>query len=171
MHFEAGGVSRIRASQTFDDQARERFVPHVIEPAAGADRTALAFLCEAYHEDEQPDEKGEMQKRVLLKLHPRLAPVKAAIFPLIKKDGMPERALEIYRDLKSAGVASYFDQQGAIGRRYRRQDEIGTPYCITIDGETATHDSVTIRDRDSLTQERIGVKEIVSYVQERLRKS
>ncbi|MGE3313704.1 MAG: glycine--tRNA ligase [Planctomycetaceae bacterium] len=155
----------------FDDQTRERFVPHVIEPAAGADRTALAFLCEAYNEDEQPDEKGEMQKRVLLKLHPRLAPLKAAVFPLIKKDGMPEKALEIYRELKTAGIASYYDQQGAIGRRYRRQDEIGTPYCITIDGETATNDSVTIRDRDSLTQERIGVKEIVPFVQEKLRKS
>lgn len=152
----------------FDDQSRERFVPHVIEPAAGADRAALAFLCEAYNEDEQPDEKGEMQKRVVMKLHPRLAPVKVAVFPLIKKDGMPEKALEIYRELKEAGVASYFDQQAAIGRRYRRQDEIGTPYCITVDGETATNESVTIRDRDTLTQERIAVKEIVSYVQERL---
>jgi len=154
----------------FDDQSRERFVPHVIEPAAGADRATLAFLCEAYTEDEQPDEKGEMQKRVLLRFHPRLAPIKAAVFPLIKKDGMPEKALEIYRSLKEAGIASYYDQQGAIGRRYRRQDEIGTPFCITIDGETASNGTVTIRDRDSLAQDRVPVKEIVATVQQRLKR-
>ena len=109
----------------------------MIEPAAGADRATLAFLCEAYHVDEAPDEKGKMQSRTVMRFHPRLAPIKAAVFPLIKKDGMPENAAEIYRELKRAGIAAYYDQQAAIGRRYRRQDEIGTPFCITVDGETS----------------------------------
>ncbi|MCH7988990.1 MAG: glycine--tRNA ligase [Planctomycetes bacterium] len=152
----------------FDDQTREKFVPHVIEPAAGADRATLAFLCEAYTEDEQPDDKGKMQKRTLMRFHPKIAPIKAAVFPLIKKEGMPEKAAEIYQTLKSAGIACYYDQQGAIGRRYRRQDEIGTPFCITIDGETATDDCVTVRDRDSLVQDRVSIKEIVENLQARL---
>ena len=152
----------------FDDQTREKFIPHVIEPAAGADRATLAFLCEAYTEDEQPDEKGKPQQRTLLRFHPRLAPIKAAVFPLIKKAGMPERATEIYRSLKRAGIAAYYDQQGAIGRRYRRQDEIGTPFCITIDGDTADDGCVTIRDRDSLAQDRIPVEEIVDNIRCRI---
>lgn len=153
----------------FNDQTRERFTPHVIEPAAGCDRATLAFLCEAYHEDEAPDDKGEMQTRVMLKLHPKLAPVKVAVFPLIKKDGMPEKAATIYRAFKEAGIAAAFDQQAAIGRRYRRMDEIGTPFCVTIDGETLTADTVTVRDRDTLRQERIAVKELVEHVRGRLR--
>jgi glycyl-tRNA synthetase len=152
----------------FDDQTREKFVPHVIEPAAGADRATLAFLCEAYFEDEQPDDKGKMQKRTLMRFHPKIAPIKAAVFPLIKKEGMPEKAAGIYQNLKSAGIACYYDQQGAIGRRYRRQDEIGTPFCITIDGETAADDCVTVRNRDSLTQDRVPIKEIVEHLQGRL---
>ena len=153
----------------FDDQSRERFVPHVIEPAAGCDRATLAFLCEAYYEDHQPDEKGVMQERVVLKLHPKLAPIKVAVFPLIKKDGLPEIAGEIYRAFKQAGIAVQYDQQGAIGRRYRRMDEIGTPFCITVDGETTTAGTVTIRDRDTLEQIRVPVKDLVSHVQERLK--
>jgi len=153
----------------FDDQSRERFAPHVIEPAAGADRATLAFLCEAYHEDEQPDDKGNMQSRVLMRFHPRLAPVKVAVFPLIKKEGMPETAGRLYQDLKAAGIASVYDQQGAIGRRYRRQDEIGTPFCITIDGDTATDGTVTIRDRDSLEQQRIPLDSVVDDIHGRLR--
>ena len=152
----------------FDDQAKERFLPHVIEPSAGADRATLAFICEAYHEDQQPDEKGKMQERVVMKFHPRLAPVKAAVFPLIKKEGMPEKAAEVFGALKAAGLSCQYDQQGAIGRRYRRQDEIGTPYCITIDGDTMTDDTVTIRDRDSLEQTRIAVKDVVAEVSGRL---
>ena len=155
--------------QYFDDQTRERFTPHVIEPSAGADRATLAFLCEAYTEDEAPDDKGEMQKRVLLKLHPRLAPVKAAIFPLIKKEGMPETALGIYREMKAAGLNVVYSQQGAIGRRYRQQDEIGTPWCITIDGDTATDGAVTIRDRDTLEQTRVPVSEVTNEILSRLR--
>ena len=153
----------------FDDQVRERFIPHVIEPAAGCDRATLAFLCEAFHEDQQPDEKGALQERLVLRLHPKLAPIKAAVFPLIKKDGMPEKATEIYRALKRAGIATAFDQQAAIGRRYRRMDEIGTPFCITVDGDTLTQETVTVRDRDSLQQERVAVKELVTYIQEKLR--
>ncbi|MBI1348103.1 glycine--tRNA ligase [bacterium] len=153
----------------FDDQARERFVPHVIEPAAGCDRATLAFLCEAFHEDQQPDDKGVMQERLVLKLHPKLAPIKVAIFPLIKKEGMPEKAAEIYRAFKKAGIAAAYDQQAAIGRRYRRMDEIGTPYCITVDGDTMTNDTVTLRDRDTLQQDRLPIKELVSFVQEKLR--
>ena len=101
-----------RTSRYFDDQSRERFVPHVIEPAAGADRGTLAFLCEAYHEDEQPDEKGELQKRVVMRFHPKLAPIKVAVFPLIKKEGMPEAALAIYRELKEAGIAMLLRSAG-----------------------------------------------------------
>jgi glycyl-tRNA synthetase len=139
----------------FDDQARERFVPHVIEPSAGADRATLAFLCEAYTEDTAPDENGKPADRVLLKLNPRLAPIKAAVLPLVKKDGMPEAAQKIYRALKKQ-FNVFYDDGGAVGRRYRRQDEVGTPYCITVDGETLQNGSVTIRDRDSLKQWRIN---------------
>ncbi len=153
----------------FDDQTRERFLPHVIEPAAGADRATLAFICEAYNEDEQPDDKGQMQTRTFMKFHPKLAPVKAAVFPLVRKEGMPERAIEIYRALKAAGIAAFYDQQGAIGRRYRRQDEAGTPWCITIDGDTLSDGTVTIRDRDSLAQDRLPFDDVVGEVQKRLR--
>lgn len=153
----------------FDDQTRERFVPHVIEPAAGADRATLAFICEAYTEDKQPDEKGELQERILMKFHPRLAPIKAAVLPLVKKDGMPEIGLNIYRELKSAGIPAYFDQQAAIGKRYRRQDEIGTPWCITIDGQTLQDQTVTIRDRDTLQQWRMPVAKVVDEIGGRLR--
>ncbi len=153
----------------FDDQTRERFVPHVIEPAAGADRATLAFLCEAYDEDEQPDEKGVMKKRIVMRFHPKLAPIKAAVFPLIKKEGMPEQALKIYRELKAADVNCVYDQQGAIGRRYRRQDEIGTPYCITVDGDTANDNCVTFRDRDTLAQDRIPANNVVDEVLRRIR--
>ncbi len=137
-----------------DDLTGERFVPHVIEPSAGADRATLAFLCQAYTEDQAPDENGKMQERVVLKLHPRLAPLKAAVFPLVKKDGMPEFAEKIYRELKRS-YNVFYDEKGAVGRRYRRQDEAGTPYCITVDGQTLQDGTVTIRDRDTLEQRRI----------------
>ena len=152
----------------FNDQTRERFVPHVIEPAAGADRATLAFLCEAFSEDEQPDDKGKMQKRKVMRFQPKIAPIKAAVFPLIKKEGMPDTAAGIYRELKAAGINSIYSQQGAIGRRYRQQDEIGTPFCITVDGETAVDECVTVRDRDSLAQDRVPMKEIVAEITRRL---
>ncbi|MDX1962684.1 MAG: glycine--tRNA ligase [Pirellulales bacterium] len=150
-----------------DDLTNERFIPHVIEPSAGADRGTLAFLCEAYHEDQAPDEKGEMQTRVVMKFHPRLAPIKAAVFPLVKKDGMPEIAQAIYRGLKKQMVA-FYDEKGAVGRRYRRQDEAGTPYCITVDGQTLTDNTVTIRDRDSLEQWRVKADDVVDEIRRRV---
>jgi glycyl-tRNA synthetase len=139
-----------------DDLTGERYLPHVIEPSAGADRATLAFLCEAYCEDEAPDENGQMQARVVLKLHPRLAPIKAAVFPLVKKDGLPEIAQRIYRELKP-DFAVFYDEKGAIGRRYRRQDEAGTPFCITVDGQTLQDQTVTFRHRDTLEQWRVKV--------------
>jgi glycyl-tRNA synthetase len=150
-----------------DPGAPYQYTPHVIEPSAGADRAALAFLCEAYAEDEAPDEKGKLQTRVVLRLHPRLAPVKAAVFPLVKKDGMPEVAQDIYRALK-AKYNVFYDEKGAVGRRYRRQDEAGTPYCITVDGQTLQDHTVTIRDRDSLEQDRCKLDDVVAEIENRV---
>jgi len=150
-----------------DDLTNDRFVPHVIEPSAGADRAALAFLCEAYHEDEAPDEDGVMRKRAVLRFHPRLAPIKAAVFPLVKKDGMPEIAKEVYSTLKRR-LSVFYDEKGAVGRRYRRQDEAGTPYCITVDGQTLVDRTVTLRDRDSLEQCRIRIDDCVSEIETRI---
>ena len=132
--------------ESLDDITRERYTPHVIEPSAGADRATLAFLCEAYHEDVVPDADGKPRERVYLKFHPRLAPIKAAVFPLVKKDGMPEIAQRIYRQLKPH-MTVFYDEKGAVGRRYARQDEAGTPFCITVDGQTLQDDTVTIRER------------------------
>jgi glycyl-tRNA synthetase len=150
-----------------DDVSNERFTPHVIEPSAGADRAALAFLCEAYHEDQAPDDKGDMQTRTVMRFHPRIAPVKAAVFPLVKKDGMPEAAKEIYTALKRRFVV-FYDEKGAVGRRYRRQDEAGTPYCITIDGQTLQDCTVTVRDRDTLEQRRVKSADVVEEVAKRI---
>jgi len=152
----------------FDDETTQRFIPYVIEPSGGVDRAALAFLCEAYCEDQAPDEKGVMQKRTVMKLHPRLAPVKAAVFPLVKKEGMPEIARRIYADCQAAGLACFYDEKGAVGRRYRRQDEAGTPFCVTVDGQTLVDQTVTVRDRDTLTQDRLAADQVVRYVTERI---
>ena len=152
----------------FDDESKERFLPYVIEPSGGVDRAALALLCEAYCEDEAPDEKGNPQPRTLMKLHPRIAPIKAAVFPLVKKDGMPAIARKIYEDLRGAGLSAFYDEKGAVGRRYRRQDEAGTPFCITVDGQTLQDRTVTVRDRDTLRQERIADDEVLPYVRERV---
>ena len=133
------------------EKAKFQFVPHVIEPSAGADRFTLAVLCEAYTEDQVPDAKGKLETRTVMKFHPRLAPIKAAVFPLVNKDGMDDRA-RLYRELKPFFNVVY-DQSG-VGRRYRRQDEAGTPF-ITVDGDTMKDGTVTIRDRDTLKQERI----------------
>ncbi|MBM3953036.1 MAG: glycine--tRNA ligase [Planctomycetes bacterium] len=151
----------------FDDVSRERYVPHVIEPSAGADRAVLAFLCDAYCEDEVPDEDGKPRSRTVLRLHPRLAPVKAAILPLVKKDGMPEVAIDLYRSLKRH-MACQYDEKGSVGRRYARQDEAGTPWCLTIDGQTLTDRTVTLRDRDSLEQQRVPLDEVVALLRDRL---
>jgi glycyl-tRNA synthetase len=152
----------------FDDATRERYVPHVIEPSAGADRAVLAFLCDAYHEDEVPDEDGKPRSRTVLKLHPRLSPLKAAILPLVKKDGMPEVAIDLYRRLK-AHMPCMYDEKGSVGRRYARQDEAGTPWCLTIDGQTLTDKTVTLRDRDTLVQTRVPIDECADMLRERLR--
>jgi glycyl-tRNA synthetase len=150
-----------------NEETGERFTPHVIEPSAGADRATLAFLCEAYHEDQAPDDKGQMQTRVVMRFHPRIAPVKAAVFPLVKKDGMPEIAQKIYRAMKRR-YAAFYDEKGAVGRRYRRQDEAGTPYCVTVDGQTLTDNTVTIRDRDTLEQWRTKVDDVVEEIARRI---
>lgn len=151
----------------FDEETKERLVPHVIEPSAGVDRSVLAFVCEAYAEDAIPDENGALQPRVVLKLHPRLAPVKAAVLPLIRKGEMPEIALGLYRELKRRWNVDY-DDKGSIGRRYRRQDESGTPYCITVDGQTIEDGTVTVRNRDTTAQDRMPAREIASFLRERL---
>jgi glycyl-tRNA synthetase len=131
-----------------------RFVPHVIEPSAGADRFALAVLCEAYAEDVI---KGET--REVMRFHPRLAPIKAAIFPLVNKEGMPEKAHALYRELKQE-FNVFYDDKGAVGRRYRRQDEAGTPFCITVDGQTLQDETVTLRDRDTTEQRRVPIRAV-----------
>jgi glycyl-tRNA synthetase len=145
-----------------------RIVPHVIEPSAGADRFTLAVLCEAYDEDKQPNDKGVPEERVVMKFHPRLAPIKAAILPLVNKEGMPEKAEALYRELK-ADFNVFFDDGGAIGRRYRRQDEAGTPFCVTIDGQTLQDETVTIRDRDDIKQRRVKMAAVADELRKALR--
>ena len=143
----------------YNEITRERYIPHVIEPSAGADRGTLAFLCAAYCEDQAPDDSGKMTERVVLKLHPRLAPFKVAVLPHLKKEGMPQIAQKLYRELKQQ-FNVYYDEGGSIGRRYRRQDEAGTPYCLTIDHDTLKDQTVTIRDRDTLEQRRIKLDKV-----------
>jgi len=145
-----------------------RYTPYVIEPAAGATRGLLVYLLDAYHEETVKDAKGNDSTRVVMKLHPRLAPIKAAILPLVKKEGLPEIAREIVSDFFKAGINVKYDENHAIGKRYRRHDEAGTPYCITVDGQTKEDGTVTIRDRDTMSQERIPAKEALQIVQERL---
>jgi glycyl-tRNA synthetase len=139
-----------------------QFLPHVIEPSAGADRATLAFLCEAYQEDTVGGEA-----RTVLKFHPRLAPIKAAVFPLVKRDGMPELAEAIYKDLKRQ-FNVFYDEKGAIGRRYRRQDEAGTPFGITVDSQTLADGTVTFRDRDSCRQWRVPSAGVVEAMRDLL---
>jgi glycyl-tRNA synthetase len=145
-----------------DTATGERYVPHVIEPSAGADRAMLSFMVDAYDEEEI-----EGRQRTLLRLHPRLAPVKVAVLPLVSRDGMPERAREIYEDLRRRMPAEY-DEGGSIGKRYRRQDEIGTPWGVTIDGQTMEDGTVTLRDRDSLEQVRVAADGLGEELERRL---
>jgi glycyl-tRNA synthetase len=146
----------------FDPESKTHYHPYVIEPAAGCDRATLVFLVDAYAEEEV-----EGETRVVLRLHPRLAPIKAAILPLVKKDGMPDLAHAVEEDLRKRFPVQY-DESSAVGRRYRRQDEIGTPFCITIDGESTTRHTVTVRERDSMKQERIGTDALGAWLAERL---
>ncbi len=157
-HMEATG----KDLSYFDDQTREKFVPYIIETSAGCDRTLLVCLVDAYEEEEV---KGEV--RVVLKFSPKIAPIKAAVLPLVKKDGMPEFATSLFHDLKKH-FKMFYDDAGAVGRRYRRMDEIGTPYCITVDGQTLTDQTVTIRDRDTMTQDRVNVGVLVDLLKQKI---
>jgi glycyl-tRNA synthetase len=141
----------------------KRYLPYVIETAVGVGRTVLAVLADAYEE-----EQVEGETRVVLRFKPRLAPLKVAVLPLVKKDGMPELAERIHRDIRTSGIPSFFDDSGSIGRRYRRQDETGTPCCITIDGQSVADGTVSVRDRDSLQQERVSADGIVAYIRGRI---
>jgi glycyl-tRNA synthetase len=141
----------------------KRYIPYIIETSAGADRTTLVVLTDAYREEEVDGEQ-----RVVLGLHPALAPIKVAIFPLVKKDGLPEIATKIHDAFRAAGVPSFYDDSGSIGKRYRRQDEAGTPFCVTVDGQTSEDGTATVRDRDTLEQERVSMDRLTEYVRERV---
>ncbi len=158
-HQEATG----RDLRFFDDQTKERYWPYVIEPALGVDRAILVFLVDAY--DEETLEDGD--SRTVLHLHPKLAPIKAGIFPLVKKDGLPEIAHELEADLRRQ-FNVFYDQSGAIGRRYRRQDEIGTPFCITVDHDSKENGTVTIRDRDTMAQERVALDAVAAFLRSKI---
>ncbi|REE99324.1 glycine--tRNA ligase [Thermomonospora umbrina] len=147
----------------FDQEKGERFIPYVIEPAAGVDRCVLTFMMDAYAEDEAPNSKGKMEKRVVMRLDHRLAPVKAAVLPLSRNADLSPKARDLAARLRRNWNVE-FDDAGAIGRRYRRQDEIGTPFCITVDFDTLEDDAVTIRERDSMNQERIALDQVESFL-------
>jgi glycyl-tRNA synthetase len=150
----------------FDDETKSHYFPYVIEPAAGADRATLAFLVDAY------DVEGEgKDERVVLRFHPALAPIKAAILPLVKRDGMPEIGEKIYRDLLDHSIKSFYDHASSIGRRYARQDEAGTPFCVTVDSQTLEDQTVTVRERDSREQYRVASDQIVDVIGKKLREA
>ena len=171
-HAEASGVKLSYFDQQKTDPTTGkpgiRYLPYVIEPAAGLTRAVLAYLCDAYTEETGVDADGNEKTRVLLKLHPKLAPFKAAVLPLLKKEGMPDVARTIVKQFLSAGINASYDEQQSIGKRYARHDEIGTPYCLTVDHQTLEDRTVTIRDRDTTTQDRVSIEEALSVVQERL---
>lgn len=147
----------------YDDRIEERYIPYIIETSAGADRTVLVCLSDAYRE-----EKVRGEKRVVLSFSPKIAPIKAAVFPLVNREGMPEVAEKIYHDLKKH-FKVFYDDGGAVGRRYRRMDEAGTPYCITVDGQTLKDDTVTLRERDSMEQTRHKIDELIEIIEKRLK--
>jgi glycyl-tRNA synthetase len=151
----------------FDQNKNERYIPYVIEPSFGLTRALMAFLVDAYHEEEAPNAKGGTDKRTVLRLDPRLAPVKAAVLPLSRNEALSPIARRVADDLRSAWNVD-FDDSGAIGRRYRRQDEVGTPYCVTVDFDSLEDDAVTVRDRDTMQQERIPLDKLHGYLAERL---
>ncbi|NQX35285.1 glycine--tRNA ligase [Herbiconiux sp. VKM Ac-2851] len=151
----------------FDQTTGERWTPYVIEPAAGLTRSLMAFLVDSFHEDEAPNTKGGVDKRTVLKLDPRLSPVKAAVLPLSRNEALSPLARTLAADLRKNWNVD-FDDAGAIGRRYRRQDEIGTPFCITVDFDSLEDNAVTVRERDSMAQERISLDRLTGYLAERL---
>ena len=152
-----------KSMKYFDEETKEKIIPYIIETSAGASRSFMAFLVDAYQEEEVNGEN-----RVVLKFHPKLAPIKAAIFPLVNRDGMPELARKIEADLRPY-LRVFYDSKGAIGRRYRRQDEAGTPFCITVDTQTLSDNTVTLRERDSMEQIRVEIDKLLMYLLERLR--
>src|SRR5213079_1544173 len=170
-HQKASGKSL----EYFDEEAKRKFIPHVVEPSAGVDRTVLALICEAYSEDEAPDEKGKMETRLVLRFHPRMAPIKCGIFPLLRNNAQLVAKAKAIVDLLRPHMNTFYDESGAIGRRYRRQDEIGTPFGVTVDFETlgekdaALRDTVTLRERDSMKQDRIAIKDLPSILISRIR--
>jgi glycyl-tRNA synthetase len=171
----AGEPAAKQATEDANGLAKGQYIPHVIEPSAGADRLILALICHAYCEDEAPDEKGKMESRTVLKFHPRVAPVKAAVFPLLKNKPELVAKARAVRDLLRPHLAVFYDETGAIGRRYRRQDEIGTPFCLTIDFDTLGEkgeelkDTVTLRDRDTMKQERVKISELLPFLLSKIR--
>ena len=162
-HSDASGV----ALTFFDQAAGERYTPYVIEPSFGLTRAMMAFLVDAYHEDEVPNSKGGVDTRTVLRLDPRIAPIKVAVLPLSRNEQLSPIAREVAQNLRKAWNVD-FDDAGAIGRRYRRQDEIGTPYCVTIDFESLDDRAVTVRERDSMSQERVPLDELQAYLEARL---
>jgi glycyl-tRNA synthetase len=165
-HQEASG----KPLDYFDEETKQRFIPHVVEPSAGVDRTVLALLCNAYDEETVTDEKGTTETRIVMRFHPRIAPVKVGVFPLLKNnEQLVAKAREIVALLRPH-MNVFYDETGAIGRRYRRQDEAGTPFGVTVDFETLGEkdqsllDTVTLRERDSMKQERVKISELLSAV-------
>src|SRR5881227_799989 len=170
-HQEASG----KPLDYFDEETKQRFIPHVVEPSAGVDRTVLALLCNAYDEEMVTDTKGKTETRIVMRFHPRIAPIKCAIFPLLKNNAqLVAKAKEIV-DLLRPHMNIFYDESGAIGRRYRRQDEIGTPFGVTVDFETlgekdvALRDTVTLRERDSMKQERVAIGDLANILTSRIR--
>ncbi len=169
-HQEGSG----KTLEYFDEDTKERFIPHVVEPSSGCDRTILAIICEAFEEEELVDDKGKQDIRTVMHFHPRMAPIKAAIFPLLKKN---EAQVRIARDIEKSlkpWMNVFYDETGAVGRRYRRQDEVGTPFCITVDFETlgendaSLQGTVTIRHRDSMEQERVAIDDLLHWLIKRI---
>lgn len=169
------GASGVKLSY-FDQQKNDpttgkpgwRYTPYVIEPAAGLTRSVLCYLLDAYTEEKGKDHEGQEKTRVLLRLHPRLAPYKAAILPLVKKDGQPEKAREIVKKFRSLGINVSYEEQQSIGKRYARHDEVGTPFCFTVDNQTMSDNTVTVRDRDTATQQRVSIDEGIRFVVEKI---
>src|ERR1700719_1978096 len=165
-HQKASGKSL----EYFDEETKQKFIPHVIEPSAGVDRTVLALICEAYTEDQAPDDKGKLETRTVLRFHPRVAPIKCAVFPLLKNNAaLVEKAKQIV-ELLRPHMYVFYDETGAIGRRYRRQDEIGTPFALTVDFETlgerepSLRDTVTLRHRDTMQQQRVKISDLAQLL-------
>jgi glycyl-tRNA synthetase len=154
-----------KSMKYFDEATKEKYTPYIIETSAGASRSFMAFLVDAYREEEAPTADGKMETRVVMRFHRNLAPVKAAVFPLVNRDGMPEIAKNIEKELRPQ-FRVFYDDSGAVGRRYRRQDEIGTPYCFTVDFQTLQDRTVTVRERDSMKQERLSIDQIPGYLRD-----